>query len=167
MGYDTFATACEAVSEQLALQLDGMDLELVRTLPHYKFILKDKREGDQAREITARCLPDTWSLYEQRFFQVARTVDLLIVQSHNAVAPVAVLCLEDGVYYRAATCPALERSSFTRRNEQEKHLLISMLALGLEAGEKALEALSPRSRKRYREELQDLLKKRPGRNRLL
>lgn len=167
MGLDAFSLKCETVAAQLMIQLDGLDLELIRALPHYKYVVRDRREGDQARELITRCLPDTWSLYEQRMFRAASSVDMLIVQSHNAVAPIPVLSLEDGRYYRAATIPAITREQLTRRNEKEMRLVVSMLALGLEAGEATLAAMSERSRKRYRALLQDCLKPRPGRARSL
>lgn len=167
MALDTFTLDCEAVALQLRLQADGLDLELVKPLPFYKFVIRDQRDGDQAREIVARCLPDTWSLYEQRLFAVASNVDLLIVQSHNAVAPLPVLSLENGHYYTAGTIPAIKREKVTRRNAGEQRLVLSMLALGLEAGEMELKGMSERSRKRYRTMLQDYLKPRPGRARSL
>lgn len=167
MGLDAFSHACEKVAAQMVLQLEGLDLELVRALPRYKYVIRDLRAGDQAGEVKARCLPDTWSLYEQRFFHAAREVDMLIVQSHNAVAPVPVLCLEDGRYYKAGTIPPIARETITRRNEREQRLIVSMLALGLEAGERALSGLSDRSQRRYRAMLQDCLKKRRGRVRSL
>jgi len=162
MGLDAFSQACEQVAAQLRLQLDAMDLQLVRSLPHYKYVLRDGREG---KELLARCLPDTWSLYAQRLFPAASEVDVLIVQSHNAVVPLPVLSLEDGRYYHAGSVPPIGRPDRVRRNEREKRLLISMLALGLEAGEQALAAMSPRSRKRYQAWLGACLKPRPGRAR--
>jgi hypothetical protein len=167
MGRDAFSTACATVAAQLRLQAESMDLKLVRPLAHYKYLVCDQRAGEQAGEMTARCLPDTWSLYDQQLFHAAHTVDLLIVQAHNAAVPLPVLSLEDGHYYRAGTIPAMTRPSMTRRNEQEKRLLISMLALGLEAGDQALAVMSPRNRKRYKTLLQECLKPRPGRARRL
>lgn len=167
MGLDSFSLACEKVAAQLHLQLDGMDMEIVRTLPFYKYAVRDLRNGDESSELIARCLPDTWSLYEQRFYHAAKAVNLLIVQSHNAVSPIAVLSLEDGHYYQAGAAPTLARPDLVRRNQQEQRLIISMLALGLEAGDQALAAMSEKSRRRYRAMLQDYLQRRRGRARSL
>lgn len=163
MGLDAFSTACATTAAQMRLQADGMDLQIVRALPRYKYELRDQRAGEQDRTITARCLPDTWSLYEQRLFHAAQAVDMLVVRSHNAVAPLPVLCLEDGHYYKAGTIPTITREQLTRRNEKEMHLVVSMLALGLEAGEQILAKMSVRSRKRYQALLADKLAPRPGR----
>ena len=179
MGLDAFSIACESVAAQMRLQLDGLDLELIRALPRYKYIVRDQRRDqenqaenqDQAAkavgELTIKCLPDTWSLYEHRLFKAASQVDMLIVQTHNAVAPIPVLCLEDGHYYTPGAIPRLERPELTRRNEREQRLIVSMLALGLEAGEKAIAAMSAKSQKRYKTMLNECLKPRPGRARAL
>jgi hypothetical protein len=167
MGQDAFSLECERVAAQLKLQLDSMDLELVRALPFYKVVLRDLRNGDDSPELVARCLPDTWAFYEQRFSHAPRTVDLLIVRDHNAVSPLPVLSLEDGHYYQAGALPPGTRSSLKRRNEREQRVLISMLALGLEAGERALEAMSEKSRKRYRALLTRYLTRPRGRTRSL
>ncbi|HEU5377566.1 MAG TPA: hypothetical protein VFV38_19255 [Ktedonobacteraceae bacterium] len=171
MGLDAFSLACETVAAQLRLQLDSMDLELLKVLPRYKYVVRDRRgmsdEQGHIPELTVKCLPDTWSLYEHRLFMAASQVDMLIVQSHNAVAPLPVLSLDDGHYYRAGTVPNIARETLTRRNEEEQRLLISMLALGLEAGEQALAAMSLKSRKRYKSRLQACLKPRRGRMRSL
>jgi len=151
MGLDAFSLECEKVAAQLVLQQDGMDLELVRAMPFYKYAVRDLRGGDQGREMIARCLPDTWSLYEQRFYHAAKTVDLLIVRDHNAAAPVPVLSLETGRYYQAGAIPAIERSDLTRRNQREQ----------------AIATMSERSRKRYRALLSDYLKRPRGRARSL
>ncbi|MGH2507840.1 MAG: hypothetical protein ACRDHZ_10635 [Ktedonobacteraceae bacterium] len=167
MGLDAFTTNCEAVAAQFLIQLDGLDLEIVQTLPRYKYAVRDLRAGDQAREIVARCLPDTWSLYEQRFYHAAKTVDLLIVRNHNAASPIPVLSLADGRYYKAGTIPANARSNATRRTKHEQRLLVSLLALGMEAGDQALANMSEKSRRRYRSMLNGCLKPHRGRARSL
>lgn len=167
MGLDAFSLACEQVAAQLKLQLESMDLELVRTLPFYKVAVRDLRDGDESREMVARCLPDTWSLYEQRFYHAAKSVDLLIVRDHNAVSPLPVLSLEDGRYYQAGAVPGIVRPGMQRRNEREQRLIVSMLALGLEAGDQALKNMSEKSRRRYKAMLSDYLKRPRGRSRSL
>jgi hypothetical protein len=167
MALDAFSLECERVVAQLILQADAMDLELVHALPFYKYQVRDLRAGDQAPLLIARCLPSTWSLYEQRFWHAARTIDLLIVREHNAVAPVPVLSLETGHYYQAGAIPSIERAERHRRNEREQHLIISLLALGMEAGDQALAAMSERSRRRYKAMLSDCLKRPRGRARSL
>jgi hypothetical protein len=167
MGLDAFSLACAKVAAQLHLQLDSMDMELLRALPFYKYAVRDLRTGDESRELIARCLPDTWSLYEQRFYHAVKSVDLLIVQSHNAVSPIPVLSLEDGHYYQAGASPTLARTGLVRHNKQEQRLIVSMLALGLEAGDQALAVMSEKSRRRYRSMLQDYLQRRRGRTRSL
>jgi hypothetical protein len=172
MGRDTFSLACETVAAQMRLQLDGLDLELIRALPRYKYIVRDqRRDQNQAAqaggELTIKCLPDTWALYEHRLFKAASQIDMLIVQTHDAVAPIPVLSLEDGHYYTAGAIPRIERKDLTRRNEREQKLIVSMLALGLEAGDKAVAAMSAKSQKRYKTMLNECLKPRPGRARAL
>lgn len=167
MGQDAFLLKCEAVAAQLMIQLDGLDLEIVQTLPRYKYAIRDLREGDQARKLVAKCLPDTWSLYEQRFYHAARTVDLLIVREHNAASPIPVLSLEDGHYYKAGTVPVATRKNVTRRTKCEQKILVSLLALGIEAGDQALSAMSEKSRRRYRAMLNGCLKPHRGRARTL
>lgn len=166
MGLDAFSLACEQVAAQLTLQLDSMDLELVRALPFYKFVVRDLRRDDSP-EMVARCLPDTWSLYEQRFYHAAKEVNLLVVRDHNAVSPVPVLSLANGNYYQPGAIPAIVRPGLIRRNKREQRLVISMLALGLEAGDQVLASLSEKSRKRYRVMLSDYLKRPHGRARAL
>lgn len=167
MGLDAFSLECEKVAALLVLQLDGMDLEIVRALPFYKFAVRDLRTGDDSREMVARCLPDTWSLYEQRFYHAAKSVDLLIVRDHNAASPVPVLSLTDGHYYQPGSIPAITRPDLTRRNQREQRLIVSMLALGLEDGDKALAAMSEKSQRRYKTMLSESLKKPRGRSRSL
>lgn len=167
MGLDAFSLECEKVAAQFTLQLDSMDLELVRALPFYKYQVRDVRAGDMSREMIARCLPDTWSLYEQRFYQIAKTVDLLIVRDHNAVSPVPVLSLATGHYYQAGAIPPIVRPQMARRNEREQRLILSLLALGLEAGDEALAAMSEKSRKRYKAMVSRYLKRPRGRARSL
>ena len=167
MGLDMFSLACEKVAAQLVLQLDAMDMEIVRALPFYKYAVRDLRSGDESREMVARCLPDTWSLYEQRFYHAAKAVDLLIVREHNAASPVPVLCLTDGHYYQAGAIPGIVRPDMQRRNEREQRLIVSLLALGLEAGDQALDAMSEKSRRRYKAMLSECLKRPRGRARSL
>jgi hypothetical protein len=167
MGLDAFSLECEKVAAQLVLQSDGLDLEVICTLPFYKYRVRDLRAGDQAAPMVARCLPDTWSLYEQRFHQAAKSIDLLIVRDHNAASPVPVLSLEDGRYYRAGAIPDVIRPDMQRRNQREQRLIVSLLALGLEAGDQALAAMSEKSQRRYKAMLSDYLKRPRGRSRSL
>jgi hypothetical protein len=165
MGLDTFSKQCAEVAAQFHLQAAGLDLEIFQAKAHYKYEVKDLRTG---ATLIARCLPSSWSLYEQHLFHtVHKQADLLIVQVHNAAVPVPVVSLDTGHYYRPATLPPATRSNALRRNTQEKHLLISMLALGLDAGEKALRAMSRRSQRRYQALLASYLRPPRGRARIL
>jgi hypothetical protein len=165
MGLDAFSKQCAEVAAQFYLQAASLDLEILQAQAHYKYRLKDMRTG---ATLTARCLPSSWSLYEQHLFHtVHRQADLLIVQVHNAAVPVPVVSLDTGHYYRPATLPPATRSNALRRNSQEKHLLVSMLALGLDAGADALRAMSRRSQRRYRALLASYLRTPRGRARTL
>src|SRR5579885_2290318 len=110
MALDAFSLECERVVAQLILQADAMDLELVHALPFYKYQVRDLRAGDQAPLLIARCLPSTWSLYEQRFWHAARTIDLLIVREQNALPPVPHLRQRARHYYDADAVDASERA---------------------------------------------------------
>ncbi len=165
MGLDAFSQQCEEVAAQLHLQADSLDLEMGQAKGHSKYVVKDRRTG---RTLTVRCLPSSWSLYEQHLFPTVHTqVDLLVVQTHNAAVPLPVVSLDTGHYYQPATIPPVARSQISRRNQQEKRLLISLLALGLEAGEQALQAMSRRSQQRYRAWLTHYLRTPRGRGRSL
>jgi hypothetical protein len=165
MGLDTFSKQCAEVAAQFRLQAASLDLEIIRAKSHYKYEVKDVRTGAILR---ARCLPTSWSLYEQHLFHaVPQQADLLIVQAHNAAVPVPVVSLDTGHYYRPATIPPAARVAARRRNTQEKHLLISLLALGLDAGGEALRAMSRRSQQRYQALLASYLRPSRGRARTL
>lgn len=163
MGLDAFSKQCAEVATQFHLQAASLDLEILKAKAHYKYEVKDLRTGTI---MTARCLPSSWSLYEQHLFHtVQKQADLLIVQEHNAVVPVPVLALDTGHYYHPATISPIARQNANRRNTQEKFLLISMLALGLDAGIEALRAMSRRSQQRYRALLASYLRAPRGRAR--
>jgi hypothetical protein len=165
MGLDAFSKQCAEVAAQFHLQAESLDLEIIRAKAHYKYEVKDLRAGTT---LTVRCLPSSWSLYEQHLFPTIRKhADLLVVQTHNAAVPLPVVSLETGHYYRPATIPPGARSNLIRRNQQEKHLLISLLALGLDAGEQALQTMSRRSQQRYRAWLASYLRSPRGRARAL
>src|SRR5579884_271490 len=80
----------ERVAIQFEQQLVRLNLEIVRTLPNFKYIVRDGRQ-----EYTAIVLPTSWDYYEFRLNVGKRRVDMLIVARHNAVVPVAVCALAD------------------------------------------------------------------------
>lgn len=166
MGRDAFSQQCAEVAAQFALQAASLDLDILQAKAHYKYEVKDLRTGAL---LTVRCLPSSWSLYEHYLFPTVQQQAnvLLVVQVHNAAVPVPVVSLDTGHYYRPATLPPSMRSHALRRNVQEKNLLISLLALGLDAGADALRALSRRSQRRYRALLASYLRPPRGRPRPL
>lgn len=131
-----------------------------RRFSNYRYLLRDDVQQRQRRAIV---LVSSWQYYEYRLHRGRWAVDLLIVKRHNAVVPCSVLELETGIESRPGKVPAIERSQRTRRNREEVKLFVSKLLIGLDGADKELEAMTPRTQRRYLALLNQYLRPRTGR----
>lgn len=149
--------------DRVALQFQHerlrLGLAVVRVLPNYKFVVRDG-----SREYTAIILPTSFDYYEFRLNVGKQRVDLLIVERHNAVVPVAVCALIDVTMYEPLAAPILPGKAEGKKNTQEDaRLLLSKLILNFESAHEELAGMTDRSRRRYAARVREYLKKRIGR----
>jgi hypothetical protein len=151
----------EQAAYHFELQAERLYLSVLQRLTNYRYRVRDTLRGV---ELTAMVLSHTFDFYEYRLNKGKQRVDLLIVQQHNAVVPLPVLCLADSRFYDPGQPPATTaRPGARRRNAEERRLLLSKLLLGLESATDELARLSPRSRRRYATLCREYLKPRVGR----
>src|SRR3989442_443159 len=111
-------------ARQFGLQAARLGYSIWRWLNGLSFLGVDRERGD---ELTACVLASTFDLYEYR---LQRQPGLLVVQEHDAAAPVPVLCLLDGRLYDPGVFKLEEREDRKRRNQREVRLLVSRLLIG-------------------------------------
>ncbi len=150
----------EAAAYQFEIQADRLCLSVKQRLTNYRYVVHDF-----IKEIDLTCivLAETFDYYEYRLNRGKKRVDLLIVQKHNAVVPVRVLCLGDDREYDAGKAPDMSRENVQRRNRHEASLMVSQLLLGTQSAQDALDAMPTRMRQRYLQKRDEYLKPRIGR----
>lgn len=136
----------EGAAYQFELQAHKLYLSVVQRLSNYRYTLKDELSG---ASITAMILIESFDFYEYRLNRGRGRVQLLIVQSHNAIVPVDCLELATGTMYRAGQAPAMERANIKRRTLDEKKLLLSHLIMETDHAHQALATMPARTRQRY------------------
>jgi hypothetical protein len=131
---------------QFTLQAGKLFFSIVKAFPNYRYIVKDESRG---KELTALVLFSSWDYYEYRINRGKKRVDLLIVQHHNAVVPLPLICLESGKEYRPGVEPEATRPNAKRPNTDEVRVLVSKLILGVDGIDEQLQKMPPRTRQRY------------------
>jgi hypothetical protein len=112
----------------------------------------------------AMVLACTFDFYEYRLNRGKQRVDILIVQSHDAVAPIPVVSMSESREYQPGKAPDTEpRATRQRRNQEEMRLFISMLLVGSKDAQAELDTLPARTKQRYLSKRDSYLKPRVGR----
>src|SRR5438876_10962345 len=135
-------TEREQAAYQFELQAARLYLTVLRRLSNYRYIVKDELRDV---ELTVMVLASTFDFYEYRLNKGRQRVDLLIVQKHNAVVPIRVLCLADSAEFDPGRAPTLERPDAKRTNHDEMVLLVSKLLLGTESAHEELAKMPVRT----------------------
>jgi hypothetical protein len=149
-----------AVAYQFEMQAAKLGFSIVGKRGGYAFTVRDKGKG---KHLSACVLSCTFDFYEFRLAKGKRTPDLLIVQEHDALAPVRVLCLSTGRLYDPAVGALTERENRQRRNQAEVKQLISGVLIGDRGALAALKDMPARTRQYYQAKCNDLLRGRVGR----
>ena len=150
----------EAAAYQFELQASKLDFTVMQRLTNYRYVVRDNRSQNV---LTCMVLAETFDYYEYRLNRGKKRVDLLVVQFHNAVVPVRVLCFSDDREYDEGKAPDMNRENAQRRNRHETALVISQLVLGTQSAQEALDAMPLRMRQRYLQKRDEYLKPRIGR----
>ncbi len=150
----------EAAAYQFEIQADRLCLSVKQRLTNFRYVVHDHLKDT---DLTCIVLAETFDYYEYRLNRGKKRVDLLIVQKHNAVVPVRVLCLDDDREYDVGKAPEVNRENAQRRNRHEVMLVISQLLLGTQSAQDALDAMPARMRQRYLQKRDEYLKPRVGR----
>lgn len=153
----------EAAAYQFELQAARLGFSVLEKLTNYRYRVLDNTKGC---ELVAIVLAHTFDFYEYRINKGKHRIDLLIVQSHNAVAPIPVVSMEESREYPPGKAPALlERADRQRRNQEEKKLFVSALLIGSKEAQAELERMPLRTRQRYLHMRDTYLKPKVGRPR--
>lgn len=147
---------------QFRLQAEKLGFSILSRLGTYTFRLKDREAG---REITAAVLAATFDFYVYRLNLAKRSADLLIVQEHNAVAPLPVLAMRDARLYDPGVLAEgwNERTDRKRRNRAEAQMFLSRLLLSERAALAELAAMKSRTRQWYEARVRGYLTAKRGR----
>lgn len=142
------------------LQAHRLYLSVHKRLPNYRYILVDETSG---RELLALVLTHTFDFYEYRLHRSKQHLDLLIVQQHDAAAPLKVIALDSSEEFEPGIVPAVSRPNAKRPSHRETLLLVSKLLLGLDSAKEELARMHPRTRQRYLQRCKQYLRPRRGR----
>src|SRR5947199_8702180 len=142
------------------MQLDAWGFIVLKKRPNYVYDLHDKQSE---HDLTAIALQESFDFYTYRLNRGEKRVDLLLVQRHNAVCPVAVLELTTGQMFTACAVPSVERDERKRRNSEEVNLLLSKIILGFNGVQEELDQMEPRTRRWYLQRSKEYLRARVGR----
>ena len=146
---------------QFEVQANKLYLAVQKRLTNYRYTVLDETSGNQLHAVV---LANSFDFYEYRLHRAKQRIDLLIVQCHNAVTPIKVLCLDTAAEYDAGSSPTnAVRIDAKRRNRNETQLLVSKLILGLDSAKEDLAAMPIRTRQRYLQRCRAYLKPRIGR----
>src|SRR5205085_2972478 len=102
-----------AAAYQFEIQAQRLFLSIVHKLTNYRYVVRDETKG---AELTVMVLASTFDFYEYRMNRGRQRVQLLVVQNHNAVAPLPVICLTDSQEYDPGQAPRIERPDAKRPN---------------------------------------------------
>ena len=147
---------------QFRLQAEKLGFTILTRPNVYTFRLQDKESG---RELTAVVMASTFDFYEYRLNRAKRRADLLIVQEHNAVAPLPVLAIKDARLYDPGVASQRygEREQRIRRNRAEAQMFLSRLLLSERAALDELAAMKSRTRQWYEARMRTYLIAKRGR----
>lgn len=132
-----------AVAYQFEMQATKLGFSIVSKRGVYGYTVRDKSKG---KHLTACALPCTFDFYEYRLCKGEKPPDLLIVQEHDALAPVRVLCLRTGRLYDPAVSALVERPDRQRRSKAEVKQFVSGLLIGDRGALAALSEMPARTR---------------------
>lgn len=155
-----FRDAREQAAYQFELLTVRLGYAVVRTMSNYRYVVRDTQTE---QEYTAMVLPCSFDFYECRLNRGKQRVNLLIVQKHNAVVPIRVVCLGDVTSYAPLDVPAIERTDRQRRNHEETMLFTSKLLLNFESAKQELQHMPVRTQQRYLQRCETYLKAKVGR----
>lgn len=150
----------EAAARQFEIQASRLYLSVLKRLSNYRYIVRDELKGV---DLTAIVLASTFDFYEYRLNSGRQRIDLLIVQSHNAVVPIRTIALDKSAEFDPGIAPTIERPGAKRPNRDEVALLVSKLLLGVESAHEELSKMPARTRQRYLQRRNEYLKPRVGR----
>lgn len=148
------------VAYQFEAQHENLGFEIKKRHSNYKYDLYDTR---LELELVAITLQSSFDFYEYRLNRATAKVDLLLVQRHNAVTPVATLELATGEMFTAGALPRIERPDRKNRNHEEVNLFVSKLILGLQGVNDELQKMPPRTQQWYLERRDAYLRGKIGR----
>jgi hypothetical protein len=133
----------------------GFSIERMQTA--YTYLVQSHTTGQQLR---AYLLASTFDYYEYRIYKRqlgSSDLELLVVQEHNAIVGMPVLCLRNGTLYPARECPDEPRADAGKRNQAEVKRLVSRLLVGDPAAHTELATLPLSTQKRYLRKRNDYL----------
>ncbi len=145
---------------QFELQAHRLGFSVLARLTNYRYVVRDVTKGT---ELTAVVLGNTFDFYAYRLNRGKQRADLIVVQHHDAVAPVKVISMGESREFEPGTPPALTRSTRQRRNQEEMKVFVSSLLVGSKQAAAELQTMPPRTRQRYLAMRDALLKPRVGR----
>ncbi len=149
-----------AVAYQFELQAAKLGFSVVQKRGGYRYLVQDRKTGKQVSACVLSC---TFDFYEYRLSKGGRVAELLIVQEHDAIVPVSVLCLQSGRLYDPGVSAIPERPNRKRRNQTEVKLLVSGLLMGDRSALTSLQHLPLRTQQYYRARCHSYLHGRVGR----
>lgn len=149
-------------AHQFRIQAEKLGFSILTRPNAYTFRLQDRESG---REMVAAVMAATFDFYEYRLNRAQRRADLLIVQEHNAVAPLPVLAIRDARLYDPGVASEewSERATRIRRNREETQMFLSRLLLSERTALAELAAMKPRTRQWYEARMRDYLTTKRGR----
>lgn len=150
----------EETAYQFDVQAHSLGLRILKKRSNFVYELHDNQLEHNLVAIALQC---SFDFYEYRLNRNKQRIDLLLVQRHNAVCPVAVLELSSGTMFTAGAIPSIERINSKRRNSEEVSLFISKVILGLNGVDEELSSMKPRTRQWYLQRKDEYLRGRVGR----
>ncbi len=153
-------------AQQFRLQAEKLGFSILHDTGTYTFRIQDRESN---REMVAIVLSTTFDFYEYRLHCSTPSrktfPEILIVQEHNAVAPLPVLSLKEGRLYDPGVVAQgwKEREQRIRRNRAESYMFCSRLLLSEREALIELKAMKPRTRQWYEAKLRTYLTRKRGR----
>lgn len=150
------------VSHRFLLNARRLKVNVLEMVSDFRFLVEDTANEDESA-VLALVLPETADYYVFNLSKSKTPIPLLIVQSHNAVVPVPVLCLHDVKRYGPLDEPDTPQKTRKRRSHDEVLLFVSKLIQNFQSAYLELEEMHPRTRQRYLQLVDAYTRGKPGR----
>ena len=157
---ESIAPERKRVVHRFLLNAHRLQVEVLEQVGEYRLWVRDLANEEEPA-VLALVLPCTADYYV--FHLQQHQVPLLIVQKHNMVVPVPVLCLRDVKRYLPLEEPEQTPQVRKRRSHDEVLLLVSKLIQNFQSAYQELEAMHPRNQQRYLQLVDVYTMTKPGR----